>query len=135
MKWTPAFRVPGPPVFSKRAAFERRTFLKALGSSIVALPLVDMLADSVAHAADGQPLKFIGVYHPHGVAAEYWVMQDGDTETSFDITYENCSLAPFDDPETYGKSYKDKILVIEGIELMSSANGHDTAATILTGRR
>src|SRR5690606_11548124 len=92
MKLNPASRVPGLHSLSQRAAIERRTFLKALGSGIVALPIVDMLADSVAHAQDGQPLKFIGVYHPHGIAAEYWVMQGGDTETSFDITYENCSL-------------------------------------------
>jgi hypothetical protein len=123
------------PARGKRALVERRSFLKAVGSSLIALPFVEVLADSVAQAADGQPLKFIGVYHPHGVAAEYWAMRAGDTETDFDITYENCSLAPFDDPETYGKSYKDKILPIEGIDLLSSANGHDTAATILTGSR
>jgi len=118
-----------------RYALARRSFLKSLGSGLVALPFVDMLADSVARAADDQPLKFIGIYHPHGVAAEHWVMRDTDTETAFDLSFENCSLAPFDDAATYGKSYKDKIIAIEGIELLSSANGHETAATILTGSR
>lgn len=118
-----------------RYALARRSFLKSLGSGLVALPFVDMLADSVARAADELPLKFIGIYHPHGVAAEHWVMRPGDTETNFDLTFENSSLQPFDDPATYGKSYKDKIIAIEGIELLSSANGHDTAATILTGSR
>ena len=42
-------------------------------------------------------------------------------------------LQPFDDAATYGKSFKSKILPIEGIDLMSNANGHDTAGTILTG--
>jgi hypothetical protein len=118
-----------------RQALARRSFLKSIGSGLIALPFVDMLADSVARAADDQPLKFIGIYHPHGVAAEYWAMRSTDTETSFDIAYENCSLKPFDDAATYGKSFKDKIIPIEGIELLSSANGHDTAATILTGSR
>jgi len=118
-----------------RQALARRSFLKSIGSGLIALPFVDMLADSVARAADDQPLKFIGIYHPHGIAAEHWAMRSSDTETAFDIAYENCSLAPFDDAATYGKSFKDKIIVIEGIELLSSANGHDTAATILTGSR
>ncbi len=136
MKWRPSPTAFSPGAAPRRScALERRAFLKALGSSVVALPFVEVLANSVAHAADDQPLKFIGVYHPHGIAAEYWAMRPEDTETDFDITYENCSLAPFDDPDTYGKSYKDKILVIEGIDLLSSANGHDTAATILTGSR
>ena len=42
-------------------------------------------------------------------------------------------LQPFDDAATYGQSFKSKILPIEGIDLMSNANGHDTAGTILTG--
>ena len=60
-----------------------------------------------------------------------------DTETTFNLTYTNngtqCVLQPFDDAATYGKSFKSKILPIEGIDLMSNANGHDTAGTILTG--
>lgn len=114
----------------------RRSFLKAIGGAAASFPFVGMLSDSAAQAAGEElPLRLIGVYHPHGVAAEYWAMKASDTETNFDITYENCSLAPFDDAATYGKSFKDKILPIEGIDLISSANGHDTAATILTGSR
>ena len=60
-----------------------------------------------------------------------------DTETAFNLTYTNngtqCVLQPFDDATTYGQSFKSKILPIEGIDLMSNANGHDTAGTILTG--
>jgi hypothetical protein len=60
-------------------------------------------------------------------------MRPGETETDFDITYQNCSLQPFDDPARYGKSFKNKILVIEGIDQLSNANGHDSAGTLLTG--
>jgi len=88
------------------------------------------------------------ISHPHGIANEYWgmrsptspdIMVDGlsmkgsDTETSFDITYPNCSLQPFDDPATYGKSFKDRLLLVEGLDL--AADGHDATATILTGSR
>jgi hypothetical protein len=101
----------------------RRAFLRAMGAGFAALPFSRLLEDSVAQAAgETLPLKFVTIYHPHGVAAEYWAMQAGDTETAFDIAYENCSLACFDDAATYGKSFKDKI-------------GHDSAGTILTGSR
>lgn len=112
----------------------RRTFLRAAGAGLAALPFISMLEDSVAEAED-QPLKFVTIYHPHGVSAEYWASRPGDTETNFNITYDNCSLQPFDDAATYGKSFKDKILVLEGVDLLSGANGHDTAGTILTGSR
>ncbi len=114
----------------------RRSFLKAVGGAAASVPFFGMLSDSVAQSTgESLPLKFIGAYHPHGVSAEYWAMRDGETETNFDITYADCSLQPFDDAATYGKSFKDRILPIEGIDLLSSANGHDTAATILTGSR
>ncbi|WP_438001668.1 DUF1552 domain-containing protein [Sorangium sp. So ce185] len=114
----------------------RRSFLRAVGAGLATLPFVNMLGDSVAQAGgEALPLKFVTIYHPHGISAEYWAMRAGETETSFDIAYENCSLQPFDDPATYGRSFKDKILVVEGIDHLSNANGHDSAGTILTGSR
>jgi hypothetical protein len=114
----------------------RRAFLRAVGAAAAALPFYRLVENSYAQSSgDSLPLKFIGVYHPHGLAAEHWVMKAGDTESAFDIAYENCSLQPFDDAATYGKSFKDKILVIEGVDHLSSANGHDSAGTILTGSR
>jgi hypothetical protein len=114
----------------------RRSFLRAMGAGFAALPFARLLENSVAQAAgETLPLKFVGMYHPHGVSAEYWAMKTADTEAAFDIGYENCSLKPFDDAATYGKSFKDKLLAIEGIDLMSSANGHSTAGTIFTGSR
>jgi hypothetical protein len=140
-------RQPPPPALrtSDRYGATRRAFLKAVGAGAATLPFYRLLEDSVAQAAGATPpLRFIGAYHPHGVSAEYWAMLDGrfsglgsDTETNFNLTYSanggQCSLQPFDDAATYGKSYKSKILAIEGIDLMSNANGHDTAGTILTG--
>ncbi len=123
----------------------RRSFLKAVGVGATALPFYRLLENSVAEAAgEPVPLRFCGIYHPHGIAAEYFAMLNGrfsgltnDTETSFNLTYTNsgtqCVLQPFDDVATYGMSFKSKILPIEGIDLMSNANGHDTAGTILTG--
>jgi hypothetical protein len=91
-----------------------------------------MLEASAVYADASTPIqRFIGLYHPHGCAHELWLPQG--TEQSFSITYDNCSLQPFDDATTYGTSFKDKIIVVDGIDLMSNANGHDTAGNILTG--
>jgi hypothetical protein len=123
----------------------RRSFLKAVGAGATALPFYRLLENSVlAQTGAPMPLRFCGIYHPHGISMEYFAMLNGrfsglanDTETNFNITYTNnntqCVLQPFDDAATYGQSFKSKILPIEGIDLMSNANGHDTAGTILTG--
>ena len=127
----------------KRSA-TRRSFLKAVGAGATALPFYRLLENSVlAQAGQPLPLRFCGIYHPHGISMEYFAMLDGrfslakDTETAFNLTYTSsgtqCVLQPFDDAATYGQSFKSKILPIEGIDLMSNANGHDTAGTILTG--
>ena len=79
----------------------RRSFLKAIGAGLASLPFIELLSNSAAQAAgEDLPLKLVTLYHPHGVAAEYWAMRDTDTETAFDLTYENCSLQPFDDAAT-----------------------------------
>jgi hypothetical protein len=129
----------------QRRSATRRSFLKAVGGAATALPFYRLLENSVlAQAGQPLPLRFCGVYHPHGISMEYFAMLNGrfsglgnDTETNFNLTYTNngtqCVLQPFDDAATYGQSFKSKILPIEGIDLMSNANGHDTAGTILTG--
>ncbi|HEY3497278.1 MAG TPA: DUF1552 domain-containing protein [Polyangiaceae bacterium] len=128
---------------NRRHRATRRSFLRAVGAGFAALPCYRLLENNVAHAQGAElPLKFVTIYMPHGIAAEYWALgQRGtgaavtETETDFDITYPNCSLEPFDDAATYGKSFKDKILVVEGVELLSGANGHETCGSILTGSR
>jgi hypothetical protein len=65
------------------------------------------------------------------IAVDALSTRGSDTETSFDIAYPNCALSPFDDAATYGKSFKDRLLVIEGLDLAS--DGHDAVASILTG--
>lgn len=116
-------------------SISRRRLLQTSLAAAASLPLVRALG-GVARAADpGQLTNFVCIYHPHGVSAEYWAMKAGESETSYDLAYDNCSLQPFDDAKTYGKSFKDKLLILEGIDHLSNANGHDSAGTILTGSR
>lgn len=78
------------------------------------------------------PLRFIGVYTPHGCARELYTPGPG-----FDIAYPNSVLAPFDDPATHGKSFRDRLLVVDGIDLQAGiaigTMGHDAPRVILTG--
>ena len=119
---------------SKQSA-SRRSFLRAIGAGLASLPFYSMLEHAYAQSAGGEtpPLKFLGVYQPHGICAEYFALKNGESETRFDLTYEHCSLRAFDDAARYGKSFKDQIIVIEGLDLLSNGNAHDSAGTILTG--
>jgi hypothetical protein len=114
----------------------RRRFLCGLGAAVAALPFVRVVETSHAREAGvALPQRFIGFYHPHGIAAELFTRRDGETETSFDLGYPHSPLQPFDDAGTFGKSFKRQILTIEGLDLLSDTNGHNSAGTILTGSR
>jgi hypothetical protein len=115
----------------KKLSRARRSFLRGVGTGFAALPFFKLLEDSHAKAAgETLPLRFVTMYHPHGIAQEHFGMQPGDTETTFNLDYPNSAVASFNVPEL-----KSKVLIIEGIDLLSSANGHDSAGTILTGSR
>jgi hypothetical protein len=108
-------------------AVSRRSVLAALGLS--ALPLS---AQAEPDRSGRGPLRFIGVFTPHGRAYEYY--RPGP---DFDLGYEGSVLAPFDAPETYGESFKDRLLVLDGIDLAAGIEvgtvGHDASRVILTG--
>jgi hypothetical protein len=113
----------------------RRSFLRAVGAGFASFPFMRTLEHSVAHAAgESQPQRFVTMYHPHGVAAEAWAMRSSDTEGNFDLTFTEplsgavCPLEPLD-------RHKSRLLIIEGIDLLSNTFGHDSAGTILTGSR
>jgi hypothetical protein len=110
--------------------YSRRTALGVLGAgAALALTLPPTRAVQAQSAA---ARYFIGVYMPHGVARELWLPGPG-----FDIGYAGCSLAPFDDAEVLGKSYKNKIVSLEGLDLSAGiaggSTGHDGSRVILTG--
>jgi hypothetical protein len=117
-----------------KLSMHRRAFVRAVGAGLASLPFFRLVENAYAQSVgEAPPQRFIGVYHPHGIAAELFTLRPGDTETTFDVAYPDSPLEPFDDPATYGRSFKDKIIVIEGLDLLSSTNGHESAATILTG--
>ncbi|HEY6728873.1 MAG TPA: DUF1552 domain-containing protein [Polyangiaceae bacterium] len=119
-------------------ALRRRLFLSALGAALVGVGQRPAAAQSGAAGATrapantADPLRFVGVYTPHGCAYELYKPREG-----FDIAFENCTLAPFDDPAAFGKSFKDRLLVLDHVDLSAGMEagtvGHDAPRVILTG--
>jgi Protein of unknown function (DUF1552) len=115
----------------------RRSILKALGSA-VSMPLGQFLFRSMAQA-QGMPLalKFVGVYHPHGVAAACYNLRAGETESAFDLNFTDSALTPFDAPAQFGKSFRNRIITFEGVDLAvaeaSATPGHGAASCLFTG--
>jgi hypothetical protein len=107
----------------------RRTFLAALG---VSGSFLAQETRGLAEPAERAPLRYIGVYTPHGRAHELW-----QPRANFDIGYEGSTLGPFDDAKSYGKSFRDRLLVLDGIDLSAGievgTTGHDGSRVILTG--
>jgi len=115
---------------SRLPKLSRRSALTALGAG-AALALG--LPGSRSARADNATAKyFIGVYMPHGMAREFWVPKDG-----FDIGYAGSVLAPFDDAATFGRSLRDQIIALEGLDhsagIAAATTGHDASRVILTG--
>ena len=114
----------------------RRSILKALGG-FAALPVGQMLGASIAHAQGmPAPLCFIGAYFPHGVSAESFRRRATDTTTIFDLNFPDSSLSPFDAPALYGKSFKNRIITFEGVDLAvgeGNTPGHGASACLFTG--
>jgi hypothetical protein len=117
---------------SAKKGISRRAALTALGAGAalsLGLPRERSLrAQTVAKRAK----YFIGVYMPHGMARELWVPRP-----NFDISYEGSVLAPFDDAQTYGQSFKSQIVALQGLDhsagILASTTGHDASRVILTG--
>jgi hypothetical protein len=112
---------------------KRRRFLQSLGVCAVSTPGLAAAALSEPEARDGQaPLRFVGVFMPHGVVKEYY--RPGP---NFDLRWDKCLLAPFDDAARFGRSFRDDILPIDGIDLAAGIEvgtvGHDASRVILTG--
>lgn len=115
---------------SDRPRISRRLALTALGAG--ATFALGLPARREARAAEGRPKYFIGIYMPHGVARELWVPKPG-----FDIAYPDSALGPFADVATYGRSLREHIVSVEGLDLSAGIAagtvGHDGSRVLLTG--
>jgi Protein of unknown function (DUF1552) len=119
------------------ARVTRRALLgAALGSATwLATPSAWSDAAPERPRSKGPPLRFVGVYTPHGRAHELWQPRSG-----FDLAYPGSVLKPLDDPndaQSFGRTFRDRVVVVDGVDLTAGiavgTSGHDGARVILTG--
>lgn len=94
---------------ASRRRLDRRTFLRGAGGLALALPFLDAMAGS-ASAVDF-PKRFVVFFTGLGTVKEAWLPTG--TETSFELGEILAPLSP----------YRDKLLVIEGIDMESAHHG------------
>ena len=115
---------------SRLPSISRRFALTALGAG--AAWAFGLSEQRRARAAEAGPRYFIGIYMPHGVARELWVPKPG-----FEIGFADSVLSPFDDATTFGQSFREQILTVEGLDLSAGIAagtvGHDGSRVLLTG--
>lgn len=130
-----------------RPHLARRRFLQALGVSLPGTPWLAKTAWAQAEASEvadsssarapglsrtGKPLRFIGLFMPHGVAREHF-----EPRPDFDLSSSDCTLSVFDDATRFGRSFRNHLTVIDGIDLAAGIEvgtvGHDASRVILTG--
>ena len=110
--------------------YTRRTALTALGAGATATALGS--GAGLARAAAGTAKYFIGIYTPHGMSRELW-----QPRADFELRFEGSVLAPFDDPQTFGRSFRSDIVALQGLDLSAgmaaATTGHNASRVILTG--
>ncbi|WP_438010254.1 DUF1552 domain-containing protein [Sorangium sp. So ce321] len=94
---------------SSRWRLDRRTFLRGAGGLAVALPFLDAMSGSAS--AVEFPKRFVVFFTGLGTVKEAW--QPTGTETAFELGEILAPLSP----------YRDKLLVIEGVDMESAYNG------------
>jgi hypothetical protein len=112
------------PKLSPRQDWQRRAFLRAIGTTAVAFPFFRLLERSAIGQGQG-PSRLITMYHPHAASSPLFKMQNSDSEKNFSLTYADSVLSPLE-------PHKQRLAIIEGLDLMH-AQGHDAPKTIFAG--
>jgi hypothetical protein len=108
----------------KKFRIDRRTVLRGAGTLAIGLPWLECMEDDVkAQAAPATAQRFVGVYQPGGTVMDKW-RPTGSTDAPVFGTI----LAPLE-------PVKDKLVVIDGLELKSAVGEQHQAGIIafLTG--
>ena len=74
-------------MFITKKSLPRRTFLKGVGATL-ALPVLDSMLPAFANLAQAQslqPVRFTGIFIPHGAAPGYW--EPANTAPGFEFPY------------------------------------------------
>ncbi|MDT8399718.1 MAG: DUF1552 domain-containing protein, partial [Pseudomonadales bacterium] len=119
--------------FITRKYMPRRTFLRSAGVTI-ALPLLEAMFPALTPlskaAAAVRPKRFVGVWHPHGVAPGYWAPLK--TGADFEFSYITKPL----------EALRNRVVLISGLDIPECystdeepGGNHARGAALLSGAR
>ena len=119
-------------MFVTKKHIARRTFLRGAGVTL-ALPLLDAMlpaATALAQTAAARIKRFLGVWHPHGAAPEYWSpVEEG---RDFEFSFITKPLEPF----------RERTVLVSGLDCTAAystpdepGGNHARGAVFLSGVR
>jgi uncharacterized protein DUF1552 len=119
-------------MFVTKKHIARRTFLRGAGVTL-ALPLLDAMlpaATALAQTPAARIKRFLGVWHPHGAAPEYWSpLEEG---RAFEFSFITKPLEPF----------RERVVLISGLDCTAAystpdepGGNHARGAVFLSGVR
>lgn len=113
----------------KGKGLSRRAVLRGMGGTIIALPFLDAMVGTGRRAraagGTGLPKRFVVWYTPNGTIPKNFWPKRGPSGADTDFT-----LSPILEPL---ERHKDDLLILEGIDLLSSLNGPGDAHQKGTG--
>jgi hypothetical protein len=105
-------------MFVSKKHLPRRTVLRGLGGTVIALPFLDAMVPALsAETAAARPLRFGAVYWPHGTIPTNWV--PAATGSNFEFPRVLKPLEPF----------RDQLTVVSGLAT-PQPGGHPTASSM-----
>lgn len=117
-------------MFVTKKSLARRTFLRGVGATL-ALPLLESMFPAFASLAQAQelrPVRFMGVFVPHGAAPGYWEKTSGGTDFEFPFIWKPL------------EHLREKVVLTSGMWSSSAENpegvtgaDHFVAAAFLAG--
>jgi len=115
--------------FITQKKLPRRTLIKSAGVS-VGLPLLDAMVPAFAQSAPTPPKRFVGVWHPHGVAPGYWSPTTAGRD--FEFSYVTKPM----------ENLRDYVTLISGLDIPECysteeepGGNHARGAAIFSGAR
>ena len=108
----------------KKTHLSRRTVLRGIGGTAVALPFLDAMVPALtaqAKTAAAPRLRFGAVYFPHGTMPEYWVPKT--TDPGFELPELLKPLEPF----------RDQVTVVSGMSCPDLTTHLSASAMFLNG--
>jgi len=115
--------------FITKKQLPRRTFLRSAGVT-VGLPLLDAMIPAFAQSSPVTPKRFVGIWHPHGVAPGYWSPTTAGKD--FEFSYVTKPL----------EGLREYVTLISGLDIPECfsteeepGGNHARGAAIFTGAR